>query len=125
MLTSFSLFTYSTVHSHDRYVGVADEASHLQAKAKLAFRWEITINDESHQCDIFVRADHASERVVPFPDAWRTELKIDAAQPAVDVDALAREACRCAREELPLPDVTQLHCRLACAQFTCALRTPV
>ena len=87
----------------------------MPCKAKLAFRWEITIDDESHQCDVSVRADHAAERGVPFPAAWRTELKIDAAQPAVDVDALAREACRRAREELSLPGVTQLHCRSMCA----------
>ena len=80
----------------------------MRTRPKLAFRWKITIDDESHQCDVSVRADHASERGVPFPVVW------------MKVDAMAREACRRAREELSLPDVTQLHCRPTCAQFTCA-----
>ena len=68
MFTSATLCTYSAVHSHNRYVGAPGVASHM--KAELAFRWEITIDDESHQRDVSVRADNASERGVSFPAEW-------------------------------------------------------
>ena len=69
------------------------------------------IDDKSHECKLFVRADHASERGVPFPAAWKSELNIGAARPVVNVDALAREACQRAREELSLPEGVNLDCR--------------
>ena len=101
------------IHAPDRYVGTAGAALHWQSS--LAFRWEITIDDESHEREVSVRADNASERGVPFPAAWRSELNIGAAQPVVNVDALARAACLRACEELSLPEDTQLDCRPACA----------
>ena len=64
-----------------------------------------------HESDVDVRADNAVERVVPFPAAWKRELNLGAAEPAVDVEALAHAAVQRARGELSLTDATKLDCR--------------
>ena len=97
------------VHMHDRYHGPPGAARRWSDN--LAFRWEITIDDVSHESAVSVRADNASERGVPFPAAWRVELNIGAMQPVVNVDDLAREACQRACEELSLPEGANLDCR--------------
>ena len=104
--------TCNVVHVHDRYVG-AGAASHW--RDNLTFRWEIEIDDESHECEVSVRADNASERGVPFPAAWRSELNIGAAQPVVNVDALAHSAVQRVCDELSLPEDAKFDCRPACA----------
>ncbi len=98
------------MHAHDRYVWpAAAAASHWYDK--LTFRWEITIDDESHESEVSVRADNAAERGVPFPATWTTELNLGAVQPVVSVDALARSAVQRACEERPLPEDENLHRR--------------
>ena len=106
--------TCIVVHALDRHVG-AGAASHWHDS--LAFRCAITIDGESQECEVSARADHASERGVPFPAALKSELNIGAARLVVNVDALARVACRHACEELSLPEDAQLDCRPECAQF--------
>ena len=101
------------LHVHGRYVGTRGSAS--ISRPDLIFRWAIALADKIHESEVCVRADNASERGVPFPAAWRSELNIGAARPAVNVDALARAACRRAFEELSLLEDTQLDCRPACA----------
>ena len=83
--TSVSLCTCSVVHAHDRYVG-AGAALHWHDN--LAFHWEITIGDDSHQCDVSVRADNASERGVPLPAAWQNAMRCG------DLSSRAEEAGR-------------------------------
>ena len=61
------------MHAYDRYVGAAGVALHWHAN--LAFRWEITIGDESCECDVSVRADNASRRGVPLPAAWQNAMR--------------------------------------------------
>ena len=101
------------MHAHDRYVGAAAAAaSHWYGK--LTFRWEIAIDDESHESEVSVRADNAAERGVPFPATWTTELNLGAVQPVVSVDALARSAVQRACEELSLPEDAKLDCRPPC-----------
>ena len=73
------------------------------------------MEDKIHESEVSVRADHAAERGVPFPAAWRTELNLGAVQPVLSVDALARSAVRRACEELPLPEDAKLGCRPSCA----------
>ena len=93
--------TCSVVHAHDRYVGAAGVASHWHAN--LAFRWEITIDDESHQCDVTVRADHASERGVPIPAAWQNAMRCR------DLSSRAEEAGRALKA---VDGVSDLSCSL-------------
>ena len=66
---------------------------------------------EIHESEVSVRADNASERGVPFPAAWRSELNIGAVHPVVNVDALGRAALQRACEELSLPEDANLDCR--------------
>ena len=54
-------------------------------------------------------------RGVPFPTSWRSELNIGAAQPVVDVDALARSAVQRARERHSFSEAAKLDCRPPCA----------
>ena len=61
------------IHARDRYVGTAGAALHWQSS--LAFRWEIAIDDESHEREVSVRADHASERGVRLPAAWQNAMR--------------------------------------------------
>ena len=89
------------------YVG--DRGAALTSRSSLAFRWAIVMDGKIHESEIHVRADHASERGVPFPAAWRKELLV------VNVDALADAACRRAREELSLSEDARLACRQQCA----------
>ena len=71
-----------------------------------------------HESDVDVRADNAVERVVPFPAAWKRELNLGAAEPAVDVEALAHAAVQRARAELSLSDATKLDCRQSSQAYT-------
>ena len=100
---------------HGRYVGTRGSAS--ISRPNLIFRWAIALADKIHESEVCVRADNASERGVPFPAAWRSELNIGATQPVVNVDALAHSAVQHACEELSLPEDTNLDCRPLCAQF--------
>ena len=70
------------------------------------------------ESDADVRADHAAERGVPFPAAWKRELNLGAEEPAVDVEALAHAAVQRAREELSLSDATKLDCRQSSQAYT-------
>ena len=71
-----------------------------------------------HESDVDVRADHAAERGVPFPAAWKRELGLGAAEPVVDVEALAHASVQRAREELSLSDATKLDCRQSSQAYT-------
>ena len=71
-----------------------------------------------HESDVDVRADHAAERGVPFPAAWKRELNLGAEEPAVDVEALAHAAVQRAREELSLSNATKLDCRHSSQAYT-------
>ena len=71
-----------------------------------------------HESDVDVRADNAAERGVPFPATWKRELNLGAAEPAVDVEALAHAAVQRAREELSLSDATKLDCRQSSQAYT-------
>ena len=71
-----------------------------------------------HESDVDVRADHAAERGVPFPAAWKRELNLGAEEPAVDVEALAHAAVQRALEELSLSDATKLDCRQPSQAYT-------
>ena len=99
----------------NRYAG--DGGAALTLRSSLTFRWAIVMNDQIHESEVCVRADNALERGVPFPAAWRKELNIDSAQPAVDVDALARSAVRRAREEHSLSEAAHLDCRPSLARI--------
>jgi hypothetical protein len=83
----------------------------LTWRSKLAFHWAIVVDGVIHESGVDVRADNAAERGVPFPAAWKRELNLGAAEPAVDVEALAHAAVQRAREELSLSDATKLDCR--------------
>ena len=96
------------LRAHARHVGPDGVSTRTSI---LTFRWALAMEGKVHESEVSVRADHASERGVPFPAAWRSELNIGAAHPVVNVDALARAACRHAREELSLPEDAQLNCR--------------
>ena len=95
--------------AHGRYVGVRGDSS--ISRPELVFGWTIAIEDKIHESEVSVRADHASERGVPFPTAWVSELGLRTTEPTVDVDALADSAVRRAREELSLPEGVRLNCR--------------
>ena len=85
------------------------------SRPDLIFRWAIAIEGKIHEAEVCVRADHASERGVPFPPSWRRELNICAAQPVVNVNVLTRSAVRRAHEEHSLPEAANLDCRPPCA----------
>lgn len=80
-----SVCSYIVIHARDRYVGSAGAALHWQSS--LAFRWEITIDDESHEREVSVRADNASERGVPLPAAWQNAMRCS------DLSSRAEAAC--------------------------------
>ena len=87
------------VHIHDRYHGPPGAA--MRWSDNLAFRWEITICDESHECDVSVRADHASERGVPLPAAWQNAMRCR------DLSSRAEEAGRALEA---VDGVSELYC---------------
>ena len=87
-------------------------------RSKLAFHWSIVVEGVMHESDVDVRANHAAERGVPFPAAWKRELNLGAAGPAVDVEALAHAAVQRARAELSLSDATKLDCRQSSQAYT-------
>ena len=70
-----------------------------------------------HESHVDVRADNAAERGVPFPAAWKRELNLGAAEPAVDVEVLAHAAVQRARGEMSLTDATKLDCRPSSQTF--------
>ena len=78
---------------------------------KLTFAWAIAVDSSIHESEVSLRADHASERGVPLPDGWKTNLNLSAPEQVVDVDALAHSAVVRVREEPSLPDATKLDCR--------------
>ena len=80
-------------------------------RSELTFNWAIAVDGVIHESEVCVRADHASERGVPFPKTWKIDLGLGAPELVVDVDALAHSAVVRVREELSLPDATQLDCR--------------
>ena len=90
----------------------------LTWRSNLAFHWAIAVDGVIHESDVDVRADNAAERGVPFPAAWKRELNLGAAEPAVDVEALAYAAVQRAREELSLSDATKLDCRQSSQAYT-------
>ena len=57
--------------AHGRYVGPRTRPD----RPDLIFRWAIKIADEIHEAEVFVRADHASERGVPSPGAWHHAMR--------------------------------------------------
>ena len=83
----------------------------LTWRSNLAFHWAIAVEGAIHESGVDARADHAAERGVPFPATWKRELNLGAAEPVVDVEALAHAAVQRAREELSLTDATKLDCR--------------
>ena len=83
----------------------------LTWRSKLAFHWAIAVEGVIHESGVDARADHAAERGGPFPATWKRELNLGAAEPVVDVEALAHAAVQRAREELSLADATKLDCR--------------
>ena len=61
----------------------------LTWRSNLAFHWAIAVDGEIHESDVHIRADHAAERGVPFPEVWHNAIR------ASDLDSRAREAgCR-------------------------------
>ena len=90
----------------------------LTSRSKLAFRWAIALDGEIHESDVHIRADHAAERGVHFPAAWKMELNLGVAEPVVDVEALAHAAVQRARAELSLSDATMLDCRQSSQAYT-------
>ena len=80
-------------------------------RSELTFNWAIAVDGVIHESEVCVRADHASERGVPFPKTWKIDLGLGAPELVVDVDALADSAALRVREELSLPDDTKLDCR--------------
>ena len=83
----------------------------MTSRSNLTFRWTVALDGVIHESDVHIRADHAAERGVPFPAAWKTELSLGAVEPVVDVKALSHAAVQRAREELSLTDATKLDCR--------------
>ena len=71
------------LHVHDRHVGPAGVSTRTSI---LTFRWALALEDEIHESEVSVRADHASERGVPFPAAWYNALQCR------DLSARAEEA---------------------------------
>ena len=84
----------------------------MTRRSKLAFHWAIAVEGAIHEEDVYVRADNASERGVPFPASWKSDLGLGASGPVVDVEALASSAVRRVRGELRLPEALELTCRL-------------
>ena len=110
------------LHAYDRYVGARGPAG--ISRPDLIFRWAIAIEGKVHEAEVCVRADNASERGVPFPTSWMSELGLRTIEPTVDVDALADSAVRRACEELSLPEGVRLNCRLClcvCTHLTATL----
>ena len=97
---------------------MGDRSAALTLRSSLTFRWAIVMDEKVRESKVSVRADHASERGVPFPAAWRKELNIGAARSVVDVDALARSAVRRVHEEHSLSEAAKLDCRTATRTFT-------
>ena len=93
-----------------RYVG--DPGLISAWRSKLAFHWAIAVEGAIHEEDVYVRADNASERGVPFPASWKSDLGLGDPQPVVDVEALASSAVRRVRGEFRLPEALELTCRL-------------
>ena len=86
------------VSAHDRCVGHADAA--FQLHGNLLFHWAITIDDEIYECDVSVRADHASERGVPFPTPWHNAARCG------DLSSRAAEAGRALEAVEGVSDIT-------------------
>ena len=111
------------LQAYDRYVGARGAAS--VSRPDLIFRWAIAIEGKIHEAEVCVRADNASERGVPFPTSWMSDLGLHATEPTVDVDALADSAIRRAHKELSLPDGVDLKCRPVLRVCTHSTATPV
>ena len=97
------------LQAYGRYVGARGAA--WISRSDLIFRLAIAIEGKIHEAEVCVRADNASERGVPFPTSWMSELGLRTTEPTVDVDALADSAVRRACEELSLPEGVRLNCR--------------
>ena len=67
----------------------------------LRFTWCLEADDFNEECDVKLLCHNVAKRGVRVPSVWKV--------PAVD--ALARAAVQCAREELSLSDATKLDCR--------------
>ena len=96
-----------------RYTGARGAA--LTWRSELTFNWAIAVDGVIHESEVCVRADHASERGVPFPKTWKSDLGLGDPKPVVDVDALAHSAALRVREELS-SNATEIDCRQPHAQ---------
>ena len=96
-----------------RYVG--DHTGVMSWRSTLAFHWAIAVGGAIHEEDVHVRADHAAERGVPFPETWKSDLGLG--KPVVDVEALARAAVHRVRDDLQVSDAAGLTCRLICTHL--------
>ena len=83
----------------------------MTSRSILTFRWAIALDGEIRESHVHIRADHAAERGVPLPVAWKREWNLGAVEPVVDVEALSHAAVQRVREELSLTDATKLDCR--------------
>ena len=61
------------LRAHGRYIGVSGSAS--ISRPDLIFRWAIALEDEIHESEVSMRADHASERGVPLPPDWQNAMR--------------------------------------------------
>ena len=86
----------------------------LTWRSNLAFHWAIALAGEIHESDIDVRADHASERGVPFPEVWHNAIR------ASDLDSRAREAgCRLKADDV----VSEISCMLVGVPKACRVQS--
>ena len=83
----------------------------MTSRSILTFRWAIALDGKIRESHVHIRADHAAERGVPLPVAWKREWNLGAVEPVVDVEALSHAAVQRVREELSLTDATKLDCR--------------
>ena len=114
--TSTSTHARAHLQHSSRYGG--DRGALPTWHSNLAFRWTIAVDGVIHESIVYVRADHAAERGVPLPMAWKGELNFGAAEPSVDVDSLACAAVQRAWEEPSLTNATKLDCRQSSQAYT-------
>ena len=81
----------------------------MTQKTQLQFTWHLVAKDFHEACEVRLLCHHAARRGVHLPKAWKSKWNVGAEVPAVD--AIARLAVRCVREELSLSDELKIDCR--------------
>ena len=96
-------------HSSARYTGPAEKCHQVTQKTKLRFTWHLVAEGLHETCDVQLTCQHAVQRGVHLPKAWKSKWR-----PGTEVlltDLWAREAVQHARAEFSLTDDVKIDCR--------------